>query len=212
MEVLLLLPYEQPLPSYNRNPRPVRAGMVKQPGDWKWSSYLATVGEVEKPHWLEPDWILAQFGRVKRKAKERYKRFVTDGIGSPSPWTKLQGQIWLGSKAFLQDMERLIEGKYLEEVPMVQTLPSRPTKSEILESVAMEYGISVKELVERKDREAYRTAVYLLRRAVNLSLKRVAEEFGVSISRVSKIQGEAEREGRGESKLLKFIRRYKVKN
>ncbi len=88
---------------------PVRAGMVNKPGDWKWSSYLATVGEEEKPDWLEADWILGQFDGVRERAKEAYKRFVLDGVGGQSPWTKLQGQIWLGSRAFLERMGRLVD-------------------------------------------------------------------------------------------------------
>ncbi len=41
---------------------PVRARMVKDPMDWPWSSYGATVGCVSAPDWLECDWLLAQFG------------------------------------------------------------------------------------------------------------------------------------------------------
>lgn len=191
---------------------PVRAGMVSKPGDWKWSSYLATAGEVEKPDWLEVDWILGQFDRVREKAKEAYKRFVLDGVGGQSPWTKLQGQIWLGNRAFLERMERLVEKRDLEEVPSAQTFPSRPTKPDVLESVSREYGITVEELVGRMDQGAYRAAVYLLQRVVNLSLKGVAEEFGVSPSRISKIQGEIQKGIKRDSKLLKLLERYKVKN
>ena len=31
---------------------PVRAGMVKGPGEWPWSSYLAMVGKQSSPPWL----------------------------------------------------------------------------------------------------------------------------------------------------------------
>ena len=34
---------------------PVRAGMVKEPGEWPWSSYLAMVGKQPSPPWLETD-------------------------------------------------------------------------------------------------------------------------------------------------------------
>jgi len=191
---------------------PVRAGIVEQPRDWRWSSYLATIGETEKPDWLETNWILGQFSRAKKRAEEAYKRFVADGVGGPSPWRDLQGQIWLGEKAFLEKMERIIERENLEEVPLAQTVPSRPTKVDIFESVAEEFDITVEGLVERSDQDAYRAAVYLLRRVVNLSLKAVAGIFGVSPSRVSRIQADIERGANRESKLIKLLKQYKVKN
>jgi len=92
---------------------PVRAGIVEQPGDWRWSSYLATIGETEKSDWLETNWILGQFSRAKKRAEEAYKRFVADGVGGPSPWRDLQGQIWLGEKAFFgEDGKNNREGEF----------------------------------------------------------------------------------------------------
>lgn len=37
---------------------PVRAGMVKTPGGWSWSSYNATVGAKSAPEWLKVDRLL----------------------------------------------------------------------------------------------------------------------------------------------------------
>jgi len=92
-----------------------------------------------------------------------------------------------------------------------QKLPARPTKFEVLESVAIEYGVSLDEIIDRRDGRAYKAAVYLLRRVVNLDLKTVAKEFGISTTRVSKIQGESERMDKIDLKLLKLLRKYKVK-
>jgi len=39
---------------------PVRARMVKQPGDWPWSSFRAMVGEVPAPKWLATDGLLVR--------------------------------------------------------------------------------------------------------------------------------------------------------
>ncbi len=54
--------------------------------------------------------------------------------------------------------------------------------------VARVYGISPTTGVGRTHREAYYTAVWLLRRAANEPLNMVAVRFGVSPSRISKIQ------------------------
>ncbi|MCX7193048.1 MAG: transposase [Proteobacteria bacterium] len=79
---------------------PVRAGMVKQPGQWRWSSYSATLGVAANPHWLERAWLLAQFGGDAAQ----YEKFVMEGIGMPGVWGGLRHQIYLGGENFVQDM------------------------------------------------------------------------------------------------------------
>ena len=54
--------------------------------------------------------------------------------------------------------------------------------------VAAVYGIAPTAVLARTHREAYQTAVWLLRRAANEPLNMVAVRFGVSVSRISKIQ------------------------
>lgn len=51
---------------------PVRAGMVKKPADWKWSSYRASVGLEPAAPWLAVDGLLAQFARRRSLAQQRY--------------------------------------------------------------------------------------------------------------------------------------------
>ncbi len=60
---------------------PVRAGAVRRPGDWVWSSFLATAGETNRPAFLTVDWILDCFdaGSAER-ARRLYRQFVAEGI------------------------------------------------------------------------------------------------------------------------------------
>ncbi|MDA2919765.1 hypothetical protein MYX76_09785 [Desulfobacterota bacterium AH_259_B03_O07] len=71
--------------------------------------------------------------------------------------------------------------------------------------------MSLNGVINRKDAGAYKAAVYLLRRAVNLALKTVAKEFGIATTRVSKRQGEIERMDKVDLKLQKLFKEYKVK-
>jgi putative transposase len=59
---------------------PVRAGLCRRPGYWRWSSYRATAGYVPPPAFLAVDWALAQFGNEPRRAALRYVEFVADGV------------------------------------------------------------------------------------------------------------------------------------
>jgi REP-associated tyrosine transposase len=100
---------------------PLRAKMVRRLENWPWSSYLATCGQAEAPAWLQTDWILAQFGQRRSNAIAKYVAFVHEGARLPSVWSQLQGQIYLGSEAFVKKMQALIEQKpSLEEIPRAQ--------------------------------------------------------------------------------------------
>ena len=189
---------------------PVRARMVKRPGDWAWSSYRATVGQVAAPAWLEAAWVLGQFGA--RDAAGAYERFVRHGVGQASPWEKLRGQIWLGGEAFLKRMERLAQGKPVANVPRSQRRPARPTAAAVTARVLSAYRIKdEKALSSRAHQEAFQAWAYLLRRAVNLPLPEVAARCKVSASRISKIQRAMER-SKPPPMLQRLLDKCNVKN
>ena len=58
---------------------PVRAGLVKEVGDYTWSSYRQTAGLAVPQEWLKISWILSQFeGPADKTMIERYATFVND--------------------------------------------------------------------------------------------------------------------------------------
>jgi putative transposase len=61
---------------------PVRAGLCRAPEEWQWSSFAATVGLRRGPRWLKPDWVLRLFATDLELARERYRKFVSEGIAS----------------------------------------------------------------------------------------------------------------------------------
>lgn len=100
---------------------PVRAGMVRNAKDWRWSSYRATAGMASPDGWFEADWVLSAFGGRKRQAQERYRAFVADGRNQPSPWAKLRNQVFLGDDEFVSRLQGGLEGdRDLGEIPAAQ--------------------------------------------------------------------------------------------
>lgn len=172
---------------------PVRAAMVETAADWRWSSYRATVGDEPAPTWLDAAGVLALFAPEPTAARHAYRSFVQAGIGQPSPWSQVKGQIFLGSVAFLQRMESLIQGQGVANVPAAQTRPTRLRPDEVLARVAAVYGVNARDMLTRIHTEAYCSAAWLLRRSANEPLALVARRFGVSPSRISKIQRTVER-------------------
>ena len=103
---------------------PVRAGMVARAEDWPWSSYRAMVGAEPAPAWLAMDGLLRGFGRTRSEARMKYIDFVRSGVGLPSIWNQLTGQIYLGGEAFVQRMATLAKEKPGQlEVPRAQRRP-----------------------------------------------------------------------------------------
>ncbi|WP_428356841.1 REP-associated tyrosine transposase [Methyloprofundus sp.] len=100
---------------------PIRAGMIKNLKDWKWSSYKAMIGEEAAQSWLEAGWVLGQFSKQRKRAIEKYVDFVREGVGLPRIWGNLQNQIFLGSEKFINNILKQINDKEtLSEVPWLQ--------------------------------------------------------------------------------------------
>jgi hypothetical protein len=107
---------------------PVRAGMVSKPNEWKWSSYKSTAYVGKGPEYLTIDWVLGQFAEQKTTARQRYRKFVADGlVGQTCPRQKLAGQVFLGSENFVSRMREFLGDKQeIKEIPRAQRYPGRP--------------------------------------------------------------------------------------
>jgi REP-associated tyrosine transposase len=114
---------------------PVRAGIVKRPQDYPWSSFTFTVRPGKGPEFLFTDWVLAQFGEKRRVAQNRYRKFVLAGIAGESPWKKLVGQCLLGDERFLEKLSPFLKEKAaLTEIPRSQRFAVRPSLDRLLSS------------------------------------------------------------------------------
>lgn len=150
---------------------PVRAGMVRSVRDWPWSSYRATAGWADAPGWLCVDWLLSAFGAQRKVAEGDYRRFVSEGRRSSSPWVDLKRQLYLGDEAFVDKMlTRVGDESPLSEIPATQR--RRPPKP--LEHYAK----------TNRDRDKAITAAY---RSGGYSMKAIGDYFGLHYSMVSRI-------------------------
>lgn len=156
---------------------PVRAGMVRGPQDWPWSSYRATAGLTAAPTWLQTDWVLSAFGQRTSSAQVRYRAFVAEGKNQPSPWGQLKNQIYLGSDAFVDKMQnRLAPDRDLSEVPAAQ----RRRVAKPLDYYACQHR-DRNEAIQR----AYASGGH--------GLKAIGVHFGLHYSRVSRIVAAGEK-------------------
>jgi putative transposase len=106
-----------------------------------------------------------------RQAIGRYKIFVAEGRRQPSPWDALRNQVYLGSEAFVEQTQRLLDGdKVLNEVPSTQRRP-------VARALAYYQATN-------PDRN---TAIVRAYAAGGYTLKAIGEHFGLHYSTVSGI-------------------------
>ena len=158
---------------------PIRAGMVTDLLDWKWSSYLAMVGDVACFDWLEKNWVLSHFGDSNKEAVVNYQNFVREGIGLPAIWAGLRHQVFLGDDAFvdneIEKVKKIEEAVDLSEVPKIQRRArAKPLWWYKEHCVSRNEGIV----------NAYQSGDYLMRQ--------IAEHFNVHYSTVSRVVSKAE--------------------
>ena len=151
---------------------PVRARIVKRPGDWPWSSYRASIGSVPAESFLAVDGLLAQFARRRSTAQARYAQFVSEGIRAPSPWTQLKGQVFLGDEQFVEQMQARIgrEKRQDVQIPAAHRRPPAPTLKQI-EKVARDRNAAIV--------RAHATGAY--------SYQQIADHFAIHFTTVGRI-------------------------
>jgi putative transposase len=172
---------------------PVRAGFVHGPGDWRWSSYRATTGEVGAPPWLQVDWTLSHFAR----SRQRYADFVAEGRGLPfPPRLVVRGQIYLGSAEFAAKAQARAAAVTQEpEIPQPQRQPPAVPSEEALMRLLAALGLTRDELRRyRRIRGRERSLVaYGLRRYSDATCKDVGDVLGVTPWRASALALAGER-------------------
>jgi REP element-mobilizing transposase RayT len=101
---------------------PVRAGLVRHPREWAWSSYRAHSGRVEAPPWLESAELHRRLAprAPRREGPRRYAEFVAAGHEVRLWETALSGQIYLGDEMFVKRMQARAGAVATREIPRAQ--------------------------------------------------------------------------------------------
>jgi len=88
---------------------PVRAGLVKNPANYPWSSYPCYLGR-EKNNIADIDHVLSQFSDKKGAARRKYDLYVRDRLaqGHRDDFYETKDQRFLGDDEYLEAVERHI--------------------------------------------------------------------------------------------------------
>lgn len=151
---------------------PVRARMVNDAQDWRWSSYLEMTGEAAAPEWLDTDGLLAHFGSNRAEAVRKFCDFVRAGVGLEPVWNEMTYANVLGNEAFVERVARLYIDDVEGDLNEVSRLQRRP--------LAKPLAWYAEQFAKRDDAisQAYLSGHY--------SMKQIGEYFGLHYSTVSK--------------------------
>lgn len=158
---------------------PLRARMVRAPGNWLWSSYGAHTGSKPAPSWLDTPAVhgyllghAAVTAADRRKAAQRYVALVAAGKVIKLWDEALTQQIFLGGPEFVERMQALVDIDLggAKDIPRHQRrAPPRP----------IEYYLN-----RNKNRDA---GILAAIRDGQYSMTEIAGALDLSVSRVSRI-------------------------
>jgi len=174
---------------------PVRAGLVREPREWKWSSFSAVCGLARAPEWLETESLLEIFGRSRKRSREKLHAFLLSGRTSGyDPVRHIRGQIFLGSEEFRKRAVQSASGKAGRQraTPAVTGVP-RPGMRTILEATAAVFDVPEKDLRRKRRGEARKAAAYVARRDGALKLPDIGRALGIRGFSASHLASEGEK-------------------
>lgn len=182
---------------------PVRAKMVEDPIEYKWSSYKYFIGKEKDPGWLETEFILANFGNDRLEAKKRYKNFVYESIGKKDEKIEqgLYKGIILGGDEFVEEIAgKFIKGKKDRAIPVLREI------QRVGEIGKEEMEGIVRTKIEG-EREIRKMTIYLLRKYTQKTLREIAGNYNdMSYSGVSVLCKRVEEKRQRDKRFDKIIR------
>ena len=168
---------------------PVRAGMVSNPLEYKWSSYRAYLG-MDKISWLDTSVTLRRFGRTLAEQRKNYREFVEEKV-SENPLKEMVYGAILGSEKFIDNVQKKLRSKPLDkEISRLDIARRMMSISDIVNMISKKTGIKTEEIKRKgSKRNRYREiAMYLCYMHCNKTNKEIGQYFGgIDTSSVSEV-------------------------
>lgn len=164
---------------------PVRAGLVREPADWKDSSYPGYAHRRHRRDWVAYDELLAAWDGAfgGSDPATAYRRYVTAGVVKTpsSPWDEAHGGWILGGTRFLNRIRTLVRSDPARESRPERRWARAQELGLVIEAVCNHYGVDRAELSRRGSRHPARAALaYLARQATMATNAELVPVLGLS--------------------------------
>ena len=157
---------------------PVKAGLVREPKDYGWSTHRVYVMRSERREWVHTQKLLESFGGshgfdkyVKAGNDEEIEKFYKRGRLS----------LILGDEAFVEEVQDKVKGPGDEHVRDEGKI-LQPGFEKIIKCVAEAYGVQGKDIVKAvrgQENEARQVAMYLAYEVGWMKLQEIAKAMGL---------------------------------
>ena len=172
---------------------PVRAGMVRDPAEYEWSSHLTYLVTRSQP-WLCTDFVLRMF-HEDAQGCQRYRAFVLAGISGSRDASLYQGHA--------QEPRVLASDQFIQTLAIASVRP-RPcqTLDDLAATTCQAYGVSLEPLrspcKQRRLSAARRSLAIQATEQRIANLSEVARYLHRSVSGIVRLVERARREPRSE--------------
>lgn len=181
----------------------VRAGLAKDPEEYRWSSYRHYVQDGDGDGLTDTAVLLALLSQKTSLARRKYAAFVTDRLsqGHREDFYQVKGQRFLGSEEFVENIQRSLR----DERGAVYDLSLQEIVSKA--SSALDIPTSLFYSTTRNRQGAWGRAVtgYLARKLGGFQVKAVAEHFARDPAVISQGVKKLEEEVREKAALDRTI-------
>ncbi len=179
---------------------PVRAGMVRSPEEYRWSSYNYYT-EGCAPSWLKTEFILGYFDTDPTQSRLDYMNYVKDKVngGYIDPLAGVVASTILGSEDFVRRIkENELDGRTLDrDLPALKELKEKPDPKMIEDAVLKIFS---------EDKKMARFAgIYLCHRYSAAKLREIGCLYRLSDSGVTQARRRFEAAMKADAQLGKKI-------
>jgi REP element-mobilizing transposase RayT len=183
---------------------PVRAGLVRRPEEYPWSSYREYLGMRTASSWLVTSLILGDSGIPSEKDRDCYARFVLTGMGCDPPSgvgdSKRSGI--LGSPSFIDRIKaEFLEGQISSrdrERPQLRFYRKRPEIRDILALSEGELG--------PHSRFVKGLAIFICKHIVEYPIGEIEAFYGMSVSGIYAVRRRIRKEMERNDALFRAYR------
>jgi len=158
---------------------PLRAGIVKDLKEYKWSSYINYIKQAKSSiNRLDTELVLNMLSKDKKQSRRYYKKYVKDNIDMKDPGKSIFRSIVLGSTEYVEyimgKIEKLGNKREIAGTRKVNT----KTSKEIIKLIEKEYKLSTSNIIDRKKGNIYRKlSMYLINKHTGLKLQEIGKDI-----------------------------------
>ncbi|MDD8026572.1 MAG: transposase [Acidobacteriota bacterium] len=171
---------------------PCRAGLIKRPEEYSWSSCRDYLGlrDLQTPA-LRPDRVLTDFGADEMEARVRYRTALIERRHMADPLRDSFRGLALGGPRFIDMVRRIVRGEAqerdLREISARDRGACRAVSpAQVFEAVAAATGCSVPEILAKKRGQLWRPmGMYLVKKLCAIGLRKAGELWGVDYAVIS---------------------------